>query len=139
MRKLCYGILMVLACWFAARAAQAAELSAPAHVPAGEEVKLHSGGSGSATLYLFGPSGAFKREVNLGGDIVLKPEEVIDAGQYTVIVNGDAATFWVTPNKTARLSFITHPSRLPVAVSNDIGGVVYTLDKFHNLVTDPQP
>ncbi|MGH9523590.1 MAG: hypothetical protein ACRD3E_13770 [Terriglobales bacterium] len=139
MRKIAYTILMVLACWFAARAASAAELSVPARVAAGEEVKIHAGGSGSATLYLFGPAGAIKREVNLGGDIVIKPEDVIDAGQYTVIIGGDSATFWVTPNKTARLSFITHPSRLPVAVNNGIGGVVYTFDKFHNLVTDPQP
>lgn len=139
MRKIAYTILMALACWFAARAAQAAELTAPARVPAGQEVKIHAGGSGSATLYLFGPSGAIKREVNLGGDIVIKPEEVVDAGEYTVILNGESATIWVTPNKTERLSFIAHPSRLPVAVSNGIGGVVYTFDKFHNLVTDPQP
>lgn len=139
MRKIAYTILMALACWFAARAAQAANLTAPSRVPAGEEIKIHAGGSGSATLYLFGPSGAIKREVNLGGDIAIKPEEVIDSGEYTVILNGETANIWVTPKKTERLSFIAHPSRLPVAVTNGIGGVVYTFDKFHNLVTDPQP
>jgi hypothetical protein len=138
MRRFVYGILMVLACWFAARAAGASDLSVPQRVPAGEEVKIHAGGSGSATLYLFGPFAAVKQEVKLG-DITLPADDVLDAGQYTVIVNGDSATFWVTPNKVARLSFINHPSRLPVAVPNGIGGVVYTFDKFHNLVIDPQP
>src|SRR5690242_4717305 len=104
MRRIAYTILMVLACWFAARVANAAELTVPARVSAGEEVKIHAGGSGSATLYLFGPAGAIKRDVKLGADIVLKPEDVIDAGEYTIIVNGDTANFWAAPNKTARLS-----------------------------------
>lgn len=138
MRKIAYALLMVLACWFAAKAARAAELSVPSRVPAGEELKIQASGSGSATLYLFGPDGAVKRNVNLS-DVVIKGDDLADSGQYTVVLNGDSATFWVTPNKTARLSFINHPSRLPVGVTNGIGGVVYTFDKFHNLVVDPQP
>lgn len=138
MRKFVYALLMIFACWFAARVAGATELSVPSRVPAGEELKIQTGGSGSATLYLFGPEGAVKRNVNLG-DVVIKGDDLADSGQYTIVLNGDSATFWVEPNKTARLSFINHPSRLPVGVTNGIGGVVYTFDKFHNLVTDPQP
>jgi hypothetical protein len=140
MKRIFIGLLLtVLACWFAADAAHAASISVSDHVTAGDGVTIHTQGSGDATLYVFGPNGALKRTVRLGGEVNLKPDEVLDAGQYTVIVNGDTATFWVTPNKTARLSFLARPSRLPVAVNNGIGGVVYTFDKFHNLVTQPQP
>ncbi len=139
MKTVFIAALVVLACWFAAEAAHGATVNVPDHVAAGEGVTIHTQGSGDATLYLFGPNSALKKAVKLGSDVNLKPEEVLDAGQYTVIVNGDSSTFWVTPNKTARLSFLARPSRLPVAVTNGIGGVVYTFDKFHNLVTQPQP
>ena len=139
MKKMFLAALFVLACWFAAEAAHAATISVPDHVNAGEGVTIQTQGSGDATLYLFGPNGAVKKTVKLGGDVNLKSDEVLDAGEYTVIVNGESAKFWVTPNKTARLSFLARPSRLPVAVTNGIGGVVYTFDKFHNLVTEPQP
>jgi len=139
MRKLIYATLMVFACWFAAEAARAADLKVPERVAAGEDVTIQTNGSGDATLYLFGPDSAVKRTIKLGQEVQIKGEEVQAAGQYTVVINGDSATFWVAPNKTARLSFLARPSRLPVAVSNGIGGVVYTFDNFHNLVTDSQP
>lgn len=139
MKKLAYATLMVFACWFAAQAARAAELKVPQRVAAGEAMTMQTSGSGDATLYIFGPGSAVKRTVKLGQEVQIKGDELQDAGQYTVILNGDSATFWVTPNKTARLSFLARPSRLPVAVSNGIGGVVYTFDNFHNLVVDPQP
>ena len=139
MKRILFGTLMVLACWFAAQAARAAELKVPDHVAAGEGLTIPTQGSGDATLYLFGPGSAVKRTVKLGQEVQIKPEEVRDAGQYTVVLNGESATFWVTPNKTARLSFLARPSRLPVAVTNGIGGVVYAFDNFHNLIIDPQP
>ena len=139
MKKTLIAAMMVLACWFAAQAARAADFKVPEHVAAGEGVTIQTQGSGDATLYLFGPSSAVKRTVKLGHEVQIKPDEVLDAGEYTVILNGESAQFWVTPNQTARLSFLARPSRLPVAVSNGIGGVVYTFDKFHNLVLAPQP
>ncbi len=139
MKKLVFTTLLVLACWFAAEAARAADLKVPDHVAAGEGVTIQTQGSGDATLYLFGPNGAVKHTVKLGGEVQIKSDEVLDAGEYTMIINGEIAKFWVTPNKTARLSFLARPSRLPVAVTNGIGGVVYTFDKFHNLVLAPQP
>ena len=139
MKRILFGTLMVLACWFAAQAARAAELKVSDHVAAGEGLTIPTQGSGDATLYLFGPGSAVKRTVKLGQEGQIKPEEVRDAGQYTVVLNGESATFWVTPNKTARLSFLARPSRLPVAVTNGIGGVVYAFDNFHNMIIDPQP
>jgi hypothetical protein len=49
------------------------------------------------------------------------------------------ASFWVMPAQPARMSFIARPSRLPVALSNGISGVVYPFDKFHNLIVQPEP
>lgn len=138
MKTMFIGALMLLACWFAAEAAHGADLRVPDHVAAGEGLTIQTQGSGDATLYLFGPSGAVKRTVKLGHEVQLQPDDVLDAGEYTLVLNGETAKFRVTPNKTARLSFLARPSRLPVAVSSGIGGVVYTFDKFHNLVIGPQ-
>lgn len=138
MKKLGYILLLVFACWFAAEAARAADFKVPERVAAGEGLTIQTNGSGDATLYIFGPASAVKRTIKLGQEVQIKGDELQAAGQYTVIMNGDASTFWVTPNKTARLSFLARPSRLPVAVSNGIGGVVYTFDNFHNLVIEPQ-
>ena len=138
MKTILIAALMVIACWFAAEAARGAELKVPDRVAAGEGLAIPTQGSGDATLLLFGPSSAVKRTVKLGREVQLQPDDVLDAGEYTLILNGETAKFRVTPNKTARLSFLARPSRLPVAVSNGIGGVVYTFDKFHNLVIEPQ-
>ena len=90
MRTLVYATLMVLACWFAAQAARAADIKVPERVPAGEGLTIQTNGSGDATLYLFGPGSAVKRTIKLGQAVQIKPEEVRDAGQYTVIINGDS-------------------------------------------------
>jgi hypothetical protein len=129
---------LTVACWFAADAARAADFRVPERVSAGEGLTILTHGSGDATLYLFGPNSAVTRTVKLGREVQINPAELLDAGEYTVVLNGESATFWVTPNKTARLSFLARPSRLPVAVTNGIGGVVYTFDKFHNLVIESQ-
>lgn len=139
MKTILIGTLMVLACWFAAQAAYGADLKAPERIAAGDGLTIPTQGSGDATLYLVGPASAVKRTVKLGQEVQIKPEEVRDSGRYTLILNGETATFWVMPNKTARLSFLARPSRLPVAVPNGIGGVVYPFDNFHNLVVAPQP
>lgn len=139
MKKLIVATLMVLACWFAAEAARAAEIKVPDHVTAGDGLTIQTQGSGDATLYLFGPNGAVKHTVKLGGEVQIKADELLDAGEYTIVLNGESAKFRVAPNKTARLSFLARPSRLPVAVTNGIGGVVYTFDKFHNLVVESEP
>src|SRR5690348_17106405 len=103
MKKLGYIVLVVFACWFAAMAARAADIKVAERVAAGEGLTIQTNGSGDATLYIFGPASAVKRTIKLGQEVQIKGEELEAAGQYTVIVNGDSSTFWVSPNKTARL------------------------------------
>jgi hypothetical protein len=143
MKKLTLGLLLIAVCCFAEYAARGAELKAPQRVEAGAGLSISAGGSGDATLYLVGPAGAVKREVKLGGEVKIAPEEVQNAGQYVVVLRkGDSssqASFWVMPAQPARMSFIARPSRLPVALPNGISGVVYPFDKFHNLIVQPEP
>lgn len=143
MKSIAFAVLLIAVCWFAADAAHAAELQLPERVEAGAGLKFSAGGSGDATLYLAGPAGAIKREVKLGGEIKIAPEELQTAGKYLLILRtGDStrsASFWVMPAQPARMSFIARPSRLPVALSNAISGVVYPFDKFHNLIVQPEP
>ncbi len=141
MRKVILGLLILAVCWFAARAAHAADLQVPDRVLAGAGLSVHTDGNGSATLYLIGPASTVKREVRLGSDIQIAPEEMQNAGRYVLLVAGSdrtrRASFWVMPAQTARMSFIARPSRLPVAVNSGVSGVVYVFDKFHNLVVQP--
>jgi hypothetical protein len=142
MKTFTLGLLVLAVCWFAAYAAHGGELKVPERVEAGAGLSISTGGSGEATLYLVGPVGAIKREVKLDGEIKIAPEEVQIAGKYLIMVRkGDStsnASFWVMPAQPARMSFIARPSRLPVALSNGISGVVYPFDKFHNLIVQPE-
>ncbi len=143
MKKVALGLMLLAACWLAASAARGAELKVPERVPAGEALNIATTGSGDATFYLLGPASAVKRTVRLGQDIQVSREELRDAGRYTAVLrdsSGSAtAVFWVEPSKPARLSFLARPSRLPVATTSGIGGVVYTFDNFHNLILQPEP
>lgn len=142
MKRATLALLLISVCWFAADAARASELKVPERVEAGAGVTFPAPGSGEATLYLVGPANAVKRSVKLGGEIHLKPEEVQNAGRYLLILRGDtnaSASFWVVPAQAARMSFIARPSRLPVARSGGVSGVVYPFDKFHNLLVRPEP
>jgi hypothetical protein len=60
------------------------------------------------------------------------------AGRYLAILCSTAcesATFYVSPAGPASLSFLVHPSRVPVKQPDAISGVAIPYDKFHNLVT----
>lgn len=143
MRTLILGSLVVAVCWFAAYAAHSSELKAPERVEAGAGLTVAAAGSGEATLYLVGPASVVKRSVKLGGEIRIAPEEVQNAGKYLLILrsgeSSSSASFWVMPAQPSRMSFIARPSRLPVALTGAISGVVYPFDKFHNLIVDPKP
>ncbi len=143
MKNIGLGLLLIAVCWFAAYAAHASELSAPKRVDAGSGFTVAAPGSGSAILYVIGPDGAIKRDVKLGGELRILPEEIQNSGHYTLVLRKggemSTASFWVEPAKTARLSFLARPSRLPVAMPNAISGVVYPSDKFYNLVLRPEP
>jgi hypothetical protein len=124
-------------------AALAAELNAPAQVAAGSGFAISSAGSGEATLYLVGPSEVVKRKIQLGSDVQVQPEEVERAGEYTAIVCSSqcsATHFYVhAADGMRRLSFIVHPSRVPVKSANAISAVAFVFDKFRNLVLSPEP
>ncbi len=143
MRKLALVILLVAICLFAAWAARATDLQVPERVQAGAGVTIATSGSGDVTFYLVGPTRVIKRSARLGDSIQIAPEDVQDAGRYTVILNhgneSASKSFWVDPAQPARVSFLARPSRLPVAVTNGISGTLFAFDKFHNLVLRPEP
>src|SRR5438309_946274 len=122
-----------------AMSARAAELRAPAQVKAGSAFSLTSDGSGGATFYLVGPASVSKRNVQLGGEIPIKADEVQHAaGRYTAVVcsggNCASANFYVVASDASKLSLLVHPSRVRVATPNSISAVAFVFDKFHNLV-----
>jgi len=141
MRRVILGLLILAVCWFAAHAAHAADLQVPDRVAAGAGLSVPTDGSGSATLYLIGPATTVKREVKLGSEVHIAPEEMQNSGRYVLLIAGSdrtrRASFWVMPAQAARMSFIARPSRLPVAVNSGVSGVVYVFDKFHNLAVQP--
>jgi hypothetical protein len=121
--------------------AWASELHPPAQVNAGASFSIGSSGSGKAGFYLIGPAHVSKRQVQLGGDIPVRAEEVRHAGLYTAIAcdGGDctSAHFMVKAAPVTQLSLLVHPSRVRVAEPNAISAVALVFDKFHNLVLSP--
>lgn len=122
--------------------AQTAPLELPSKIAAGSTLSISTDGNGSAVLYVVGPGQALRRDVQLGGKIVLAPGELHNAGHYSVFLVGpvstQAAEFDVTSAPQAStLSFLAKPSRLPVDLHDGISGVVYVFDAFRNLVLAP--
>ena len=140
MRRLLWIALLIAVCWFADDVARAADLQVPPTVVAGNGLSIPSSGSGSATLYLIGPTYVAKRSVTLGGSIEIKPEELRGAGRYTIVLSsGESASFFVTPAKPANIAFLARPSRVPVAKPGVITGVAFVFDDYRNLVLQPVP
>ena len=134
MRAVIGFILMFMVCWFAADVARAADVSAPTHAVAGTDVSLPTTGSGSATLYVFGPGTAIKKDVRLGDNVQL-PLKL--AGRYTAVVNGETVTFSVAPGAASDIAFLARPSRVPADRKDVISGTVFIFDKNFNLITSP--
>jgi hypothetical protein len=112
-------------------------IRAPGTVVAGDAATVSTSGSGKATFYLIGPGVSRKSDVNLGSEIQLAGEDLRNAGAYLAIVCSDScrsATFYVIAGKPASLTFLVHPSRVPVAQENAVSGVALPFDQFHNLV-----
>lgn len=136
MRRFIQYTLMLAVCFFAAYVAHAADVSAPARAVAGSDVSLPTSGSGSATLYVFGPGMAMKKDVRLGDSVSLSLKH---AGRYAAIVNGDAVTFDVAPAAVGDVAFLARPSRVPADKKDVISGTVFIFDNNRNLVTLPTP
>jgi hypothetical protein len=142
MGKILAWALLILSCLYAAHSLTAQQLRVPETVAAASGFTIPTSGSGTATFYLIGPGFNVRHEVRLGEEIQVKPEEIRDAGRYIAIL-GDGSTkssaiFFVTAAKPANLSFLAHPSRVPVDRKNGIIGVAFVFDKYHNLVREPQ-
>ncbi len=119
----------------------AQDIRVPTSVTAGDEATISTTGSGKATFYLLGPGVSRKSDVNLGEEIHLPPRDVRNAGEYLAIVcsgNCHDVSFFVIAAKPASLTFLVHPSRVPVALSDAVSGVALPFDQFRNLVLAPQ-
>ncbi len=106
MRRVIQYALMFAVCLFAAYVARAADVSAPSNAVAGSDVSLPTSGSGSATLYVFGPGTAIKKDIQLGSNVALPLKH---AGRYTAIVNGQAVTFDVAAGAPDQVAFLARP------------------------------
>ena len=112
----------------------------PSAAVAGESISIGTTGSGSATFYLIGPTVSLKHDVQLGSEIVVPSKQTEIAGQYKAVVCVDhcqSADFYVAPAKPASLTFLVHPSRVPVGQNDVISGVALAFDEFGNLIFEP--
>lgn len=138
MSRLC--LICAFLCALAGSTA-AQEIRVPESVTAGNDASISTTGSGSATFYLFGPGISRKTNVTLGEEIKLEPKDLQVAGEYyAIICAGEchSGTFIVTAAKPSVLTFLVHPSRVPVAQGDAISGVAIPFDKFNNLVLAPE-
>jgi hypothetical protein len=127
---------------FVALRVAAAEIHAPQETTAGDPITVRTSGSGAATFYLIGPAAVSKRKVQAGTDIALDADQLEHAGRYLAILCASdgctAANFFVEPAAANKLSFLVHPSRVPVGTPDGISAVAFVHDNFQNLVRKPQ-
>jgi hypothetical protein len=135
-------ILAVMCLAFAcAEICLAQEMRVPDSLAAGDSASISTTGSGKATFYLAGPGVSQKSDVALGEEIRLKPNDLRNAGFYQAILCADtchSASFYVAAAKVASVTFLVHPSRVPVGQSDAVSGVALTFDQNHNLVLTPE-
>lgn len=133
------GVCLLAASAVGLSAAQ--ELTVPPSVTAGAETAISTTGSGTATFYLLGPGVSSKNEVSLGQEIHLQEQDLKTAGDYLAILCSGtcrSASFYVNAAKPASVTFLVHPSRVPVGQSDAVSGVAFPFDQFHNLVLAPE-
>ncbi len=119
---------------------RAQDMRVPEAVTAGENASVATSGSGKATFYLIGPGVSRKSDVTLGEEIRLDSQDVRTAGHYTAILCSDtchSANFYVNAAEPASFTFLVHPSRVPVALTDAVSGVALPFDQYHNLVLSP--
>jgi hypothetical protein len=133
-----FGLVYFVAAWAGVCAAQ--DFRVPDSASAGEETTISTTGSGKATFYLVGPGASRKSDVALGEPIHLTSQDLQTAGRYVAILCSDtchSSAFYVSAGKPASLSFIVHPSRVPVALTDAVSGVAFPFDQYRNLVLTP--
>lgn len=134
------AVVLVAVVIAASAMAQDAQLTVPSNAVAGRAVSIATTGSGSATLYLLGPSVAIKRDVQLGTNVELGGKQLQSSGRYVAVICASAcssAGFFVAPAKPENLTFLVHPSRVPVGRNDAVSGVALPFDEFRNLVVAP--
>lgn len=135
--RLCAAMCLAAAC---VELCAAQDLHVPASAVAGEEASISTTGSGNAIFYLLGPGVSRKSGVALGGEIHLASQDLRDAGRYLAILCSGtcrSASFYVSAAKPARLTFLVHPSRVPVSQGDAVSGVAFPFDEYRNLVLTP--
>jgi hypothetical protein len=133
-------LICALLCLAATAPSRAQDIRVPSGAMAGEESTISTSGSGKATFYLVGPGTSIKTDVNLGEEIHLKAQDLHTAGSYLAIVcsgSCNGTSFFVSAAKPFALSFLVHPSRVPVSMGDAVSGVALPFDQFHNLVLAP--
>ena len=135
------SILVLLPLFGVSGFARSSRLQSPSKVTAGQSFTIATSGSGSATLYLLGPSHVAKRSIRLGDNVTVPGSDVSVSGLYQAVacVSSDCSgvPFMVAPSTAARLGFLVHPSRAPVSTSNVINATVFVFDDFNNTVLAP--
>ncbi len=122
--------------------AQAPGMSIPASVVAGGSFSVATTGSGKAALYLSGPGGVLKRDLQLGETLQFSATDLYNAGHYLAILVAGSSTSTggldiLPASRPETLSFLARPSRLPVGVRGGISGTAYMFDVYRNLITTP--
>lgn len=121
--------------------AQDVALRPPSSAIAGTATSIATSGSGTGTFYLIGPSVAAKHDnVQAGQDISVSGKEIQTAGRYVAVLCTSScvnADFFVASSKPTSLTFLAHPSRVPVQSGDAISGVAIAFDEFRNLVLAP--
>jgi hypothetical protein len=133
-----FALIYFAAAWAGVCSAQ--DLRVPASASAGEGTTISTTGNGKATFYLVGPGASRKSDVALGEDIHLASQDLQTAGRYLAILCADtchSSAFYLSAGKPASLSFIVHPSRVPVALNDAVSGVAFPFDQYRNLVLTP--
>lgn len=133
------SLICAVLCLLGVSSAQ--EIRVPQSVTAGDDASISTTGSGKATFYLFGPGVSRKSDVDLGQQVQLNGNDLRNAGKYFAIVcSGEyhSASFFVVPAKPSSVTFLVHPSRVPVAEGDAISGVAIPFDKYRNLVIAPE-
>jgi hypothetical protein len=135
--RICAVMYLAAAC---ASACAAQDIRVPDSAVAGEETSISTTGSGKATFYLAGPGVSRKNQVALGEEVRLTGQDLRDAGYFLAILCSQtcrSASFYVRAGKPASLSFIVHPSRVPVAQNEAVNGVAFPFDQYRNMVLAP--
>lgn len=121
----------------------ASEIHAPSQVTAGTAISISTSGSGDATFYLVGPAHASKTKVQAGNDVQIDTDQTEHAGRYVAILCAadecSSASFIVEPAAANKVSFLVHPSRVPVGTPEGISAVAFVNDNFENMVLKPEP